>query len=118
MTLLEAVGREELTRIREPGLAVDVLRGGDPQSADVHVRGRLDGRTAPLVAAVLDHLRTQGVSSISLDVAHVIVASKSGLSDVRAVQRSFEESGGKLVLGALRQHAVPLLTEAGLLTRK
>jgi anti-sigma B factor antagonist len=97
----------------EQPLAIEVHTEGD--EATLTLTGELDPHTAPLLAAELEDLAAEGVSSVVLVLSGLGFIDSSGLRVVIAADRDLAERGGRLVLRSPSETVRRLLDITGLL---
>jgi anti-sigma B factor antagonist len=97
----------------EHPLTIEVRTEGD--EATLTLTGELDPHTAPLLAAQLEGLADDGVTSVVLVLSGLGFIDSSGLRVVIAADRDLAERGGRLVLRSPSETVRRLLDITGLL---
>ncbi|RIQ21063.1 STAS domain-containing protein [Jiangella rhizosphaerae] len=92
-------------------LAVDVEQCVDGERARLALRGLLDLRTAPLVAAVLEHLVGRGCRTVVMDIEHVALG-RCAVDALIDLRRTLRQIGGHLKLERTRRRGRHSRSEA------
>lgn len=71
---------------------------------------KLDSIVAPDLKSEFVKLNAEGIKSIILDMSHVKYVDSSGLSSILVANRLCDNSGGALVLAAVGDHVMKLIS--------
>ena len=88
-----------------------------PHAWSVVVRGDVDMRTAPQLAAVLDDVIAQGALLVVLELEHVEFLDSSGLRMILAAANELHDRDGSLVIGGASPAVVSVLEITGVIDR-
>ena len=83
----------------------------------VSIRGELDALTAPTVRAILDMLREQGHTRITLDLGSVTFLAAGGLGLIAGTAAQLRRAGGDLTLRSPRAQVLRMLDITGITGR-